>query len=91
MSNLMEIVQIYNFVKERPHLSKLRNSEKITELLKEFHVDGLNNFIVNTNGDLSCSLNRDRRCTITLSQAPRFEDRDLIVKWIYSHIQLSKI
>jgi hypothetical protein len=91
MSNLIEIIQIYNFVKERPHLNKLRNSEKILELLKEFHVDGLSTFTVNNNGELSCSLKRNERCTIRLSQAPEFEDRDSIVKWLYSYIRSSSI
>ena len=91
MSNFIEIVQIYNFVKERPHLGKLRNSEKITELLKEFHVGGLSSFTVNSHGELNCSLKRNKRYTINLSQAPSFEDSDSIVKWLYLHMRSSGI
>lgn len=54
MSNLIEIIQIYNFVLERPHLRKLRNSDKVIELLKEFHVGELDTFILNDRGHLNC-------------------------------------
>ena len=87
MSNLIEIIQIYNFVIERPHLRKLRNSEKVIELLKEFHVGDLNAFILNERGHLNCMFRRNERSTVNLLQAPLFEDKDSIAKWLYSQLR----
>lgn len=87
MANLIHTIQIYSFVKERPHLAKLKNFEKIIEFVKEFHLGDLNNFVLKNNFDLICSLKANEVCNIDLSQAPRFEDRDSLIKWFYSHLK----
>lgn len=87
MSNLIEIIQIYNFVLERPHLRKLRNSDKVIELLKEFHVGELDTFILNDRGHLNCRFRRNEGSTVNLLQAPLFEDKDSIAKWLYSQLR----
>lgn len=80
-TSLLDIIQVYNYIKERPQFSNKNESGKFMELLSELHEDHATQIKYLSPSIFLGHFGKSK--TINIQNAPPFEDRLKVVEWIY--------